>query len=45
VRDLAATVRPLLALWKDERLPGEHFGDYCSRVGFEHLKAQVEVLV
>jgi sulfite reductase (ferredoxin) len=44
-QDLAATVRPLLALWKEERLPAEHFGDYCSRVGFEYLRTQVEVHV
>jgi sulfite reductase (ferredoxin) len=44
-KDLAATVRPLLALWKEERLPAEHFGDYCSRVGLEYLHAQVRVHV
>jgi sulfite reductase (ferredoxin) len=44
-KDLAATVRPLLTLWKEERLPAEHFGDYCSRVGFEYLRAQVGVHV
>src|SRR5437667_107991 len=44
-KDLAATVRPLLALWKEERLPVEHFGDFCSRVGLEYLRAQVVVHV
>jgi sulfite reductase (ferredoxin) len=44
-KDLAATVRPLLVLWKEERLPAEHFGDYCSRVGLEYLRAQVAVHV
>jgi sulfite reductase (ferredoxin) len=44
-KDLAATVRPLLALWKEERLPAEHFGDYCSRVGLAYLRAQVAVHV
>jgi sulfite reductase (ferredoxin) len=38
--DLAATVRPLLALWRDQRQPGETFGDYCHRSGIEDLRAQ-----
>ncbi len=45
VRDIAATVRPLLAIWKDERLPGEHFGDFCFRVGLEYLRAGIAVPV
>ncbi len=45
VKDLAATVRPLLALWRDERIPGEAFGDFCYRVGLEYLRSQVEVHV
>jgi sulfite reductase (ferredoxin) len=36
--DLARTVRPLLERWRDERLPGEAFGDFCYRVGVEHLR-------
>ena len=42
LNDLAATVRPLLALWRDERIPEETFGDFCYRVGIEYLRAQVE---
>jgi len=42
-KDLAATVRPLLALWRDERLPEENFGDFCYRVGLDYLHAQTEV--
>jgi len=30
--NLAATVRPLFVLWRDERLPGETFGDFCQRL-------------
>ncbi|HEY7123575.1 MAG TPA: NADPH-dependent assimilatory sulfite reductase hemoprotein subunit [Ktedonobacterales bacterium] len=30
--DLAKTVRPLLQTWREERLPGEAFGDFCHRV-------------
>ena len=38
VRDLAATLRPLLALWKEKRLTEECFGDFCFRVGVENLQ-------
>jgi sulfite reductase (ferredoxin) len=33
-------LRPLLALWKEQRLPEESFGDFCSRVGLENLQEQ-----
>ncbi|MGZ3599018.1 MAG: NADPH-dependent assimilatory sulfite reductase hemoprotein subunit [Ktedonobacterales bacterium] len=36
--ELAARVRPLLALWRDGRTYGETFGDYCHRVGIEALR-------
>lgn len=36
--DLAATIRPLLLIWRDERLPGETFGDFSHRVGIEYLR-------
>jgi sulfite reductase (ferredoxin) len=36
--DLAKTVRPLLQRWREERLPGETFGDFCHRVGVERLR-------
>lgn len=29
--NLAATLYPLFILWRDERLPGETFGDFCHR--------------
>jgi sulfite reductase (ferredoxin) len=45
IRDVVATVRPLLALWRDERIPGEAFGDFCYRVGLEYLHSQVEAPV
>ena len=45
IRDVVATVRPLLALWRDERIPGEAFGDFCYRVGLEYLHNQVEAPV
>jgi len=45
IKDVVATVRPLLALWRDERIPGEAFGDFCYRVGLEYLHSQVEALV
>jgi sulfite reductase (NADPH) hemoprotein beta-component len=30
--DLINELRPLLSQWKDERRPGERFGDFCERV-------------
>ncbi|HKG95405.1 MAG TPA: NADPH-dependent assimilatory sulfite reductase hemoprotein subunit, partial [Gemmatimonadaceae bacterium] len=30
---LVATVRPLFERYRDQRLPGERFGDFCHRVG------------
>jgi sulfite reductase (ferredoxin) len=30
---LVATVRPLFERYRDERLAGERFGDFCHRVG------------
>ncbi len=43
LKDLAATVRPLLRLWRDERNPSESFGDFCYRVGLEYLHAEIKV--
>jgi sulfite reductase (ferredoxin) len=40
--DLAATVRPLLAIWRNEREAAETFGDFANRVGVESLRARVE---
>lgn len=38
--DLETELRPVLARWKQERLPGERFGDFCSRVVLpEQIKA------
>jgi sulfite reductase (ferredoxin) len=39
---IPATVRPLFERFRDERLPGERFGDFWSRVGFEQLSAPRE---
>ena len=36
--NLVATLYPLFVLWKDERLPGETFGDFCHRLGSEQLQ-------
>ncbi|HEU5378773.1 MAG TPA: NADPH-dependent assimilatory sulfite reductase hemoprotein subunit [Ktedonobacteraceae bacterium] len=41
LKDLAATVRPLLEIWRDARQPGESFGDFTHRVGVEYLRARV----
>jgi sulfite reductase (ferredoxin) len=36
---LVETVRPLLVFFKEARLPGELFGDFCTRVGGEALRS------
>jgi sulfite reductase (ferredoxin) len=36
---LAETVLPLFERYRDERRPGEQFGDYCHRVGPETLRS------
>jgi sulfite reductase beta subunit-like hemoprotein len=35
--DLPAALRPLLVRYRDERTPGEGFGDFVTRVGIEAL--------
>jgi sulfite reductase (ferredoxin) len=35
---LVNTVVPLLIFYKENRLPGERFGDFCHRVGVEALR-------
>jgi sulfite reductase (ferredoxin) len=42
LKDLAATLRPLLILWRDERAPGETFGDFCQRVGIDYLRQRAQ---
>jgi sulfite reductase (ferredoxin) len=38
---LVATVRPLLLLYKERRLIGEAFGDFCNRLGVAALREAV----
>lgn len=45
LHDLAATIRPLLILWRDEREPEESFGDFCYRVGLDYLHEHTEAPV
>jgi sulfite reductase (ferredoxin) len=40
--DLAAELRPLFIAWKRERLPDEPFGEFCSRVGRDHLMSTAQ---
>jgi sulfite reductase (ferredoxin) len=40
--NLAATIRPLLEIWRDERQPDEKFGDFCYRVGSDYLRARAD---
>ena len=35
---MEATLEPLLFLFKERRRAGEHFGDFCARVGFPTLR-------
>jgi sulfite reductase (ferredoxin) len=37
--EIASTLEPLLRCYKEERRPGEGFGDYCQRLGPEHARA------
>ncbi len=45
VKDLTSTLRPLFTLWKDERLPQESFGDFCHRLGIEHLHVRANEMI
>jgi len=40
--ELAERLRPLFALFRDERQPSEGFGDYCHRVGLERLRERAQ---
>ena len=40
-KNIVATLHPLLALWRDERLAGETFGDFCHRLSIEQLHTKV----
>jgi sulfite reductase (ferredoxin) len=35
---IATTLEPMFALWKNTRLSGEGFGDFCHRIGLDSLK-------
>src|SRR5205085_5652690 len=39
VTELAERLRPLFLLFRDERQPGEGFGDFCHRASLERLQA------
>lgn len=38
LNDLAATLRPLFILWREDRQFQENFGDFCYRVGLDYLR-------
>lgn len=40
--DVPAVLEPLLALFARERRDGEGFGDFCHRVGIEHLRTVLD---
>lgn len=37
---IVAVVSPVLSRFRDEREPGESFGDFCGRVGIDSLRGQ-----
>jgi sulfite reductase (ferredoxin) len=37
--EIVATLEPLLRHYKEERRPGEGFGEYCHRLGPDHARA------
>lgn len=39
IDQIAPKLKPIFAAFRDERTPGELFGDYCERVGLERLKS------
>lgn len=41
--DIVPTLSILLSTWKDERNPGEYFGDWSARIGVEKLRELVGV--
>ena len=38
LRSVAGTLKPLFSRYRDDRAPGEGFGDFCDRLGFDALK-------
>jgi sulfite reductase (ferredoxin) len=38
IENLETTLEPLFVFFKQQRQPGESFGDFCHRVGFESLR-------
>ncbi|MEB3295192.1 MAG: hypothetical protein VKJ24_18720, partial [Synechococcales bacterium] len=45
LEDLEKTLEPVLACFKKQRQKGEAFGDFCDRVGFDHLRSFAESYV
>ncbi len=41
--EIVATLEPLLRHYRDERRPGESFGEYCHRLGPDHARALLPV--
>jgi sulfite reductase (ferredoxin) len=37
-KEIVKTLLPVLRHFKEERLPGENFGDFCQRLGAERLR-------
>ena len=40
--EVVPTLTPLFAYFKQDRLEGESFGDFCERQGFDNLRARAE---
>lgn len=41
INEVAGTLKPIFTRFREERVAGEGFGDYCERVGFDSLKATI----
>lgn len=42
LKDIIPTLRPVFVAFRENREPGEHFGDFCYRLGTEALRRLVE---
>lgn len=41
IGEVAGTLKPIFVRFREERVAGETFGDFCDRAGFDSLKATI----
>jgi sulfite reductase (ferredoxin) len=39
INDLESFLKPIFIYFKQEKMAGESFGDFCDRVGFDKIRA------